>query len=239
MFSKKEKKHNIGMILMGFAILMFGMETMSGAVAPLADDPNFTHILLMFSNPVLGTIAGLAVTAIIQSSSASVGILQALALTGVVPYRTVIPIIMGQNIGTCVTARRIGTGKNARRTAMVHLYFNLIGTVLFMLVFYSLNHFQQFSFMEEMAAPAGIAMIHSLFNIVTTIVLFPFGNLLVRLSGTVPDKKSETPSEDTAIVLRRLDSHLLDRPAMALEQAKFVTDRMANLAREAVYDASP
>lgn len=239
MFSKKEKKHNIGMILMGFAILMFGMETMSGAVAPLADDPNFTHILLMFSNPVLGTIAGLAVTAIIQSSSASVGILQALALTGVVPYRTVIPIIMGQNIGTCVTAliSSIGTRKNARRTAMVHLYFNLIGTVLFMLVFYSLNHFQQFSFMEEMAAPAGIAMIHSLFNIVTTIVLFPFGNLLVRLSVlTVPDKKSETP-EDTAIVLRRLDSHLLDRPAMALEQAKFVTDRMANLAREAVYDA--
>ena len=241
MFSKKEKKHNIGMILMGFAILMFGMETMSDAVAPLADDSRFTSILLMFSNPVLGTLMGLAVTAIIQSSSASVGILQALALTGVVPFKTAIPIIMGQNIGTCVTAliSSIGTRKNARRAAMIHLYFNLIGTVLFMLAFYTLNHFVHFAFMGEMATPAGIAVIHSLFNIITTIVLFPFGNQLMKLAIlTVPDKHSKSDvAEDAAAVLRRLDVHLLDRPAMALEQARYVTNRMSELSREAVTDA--
>lgn len=237
MFSKREKKQNVGMILMGFAILMFGMETMSGAVAPLADDKNFTHILLMFSNPLLGSLMGLAVTAIIQSSSASVGILQALALTGVVPYQTAIPIIMGQNIGTCVTAliSSIGTRKNARRAAMVHLYFNLIGTILFMAVFYTFNHFVPFSFMTKMATPAGIATIHSLFNVITTIVLFPFGNVLVRLAClTVPDNRSAAgASEKTAAVLRRLDDHLLDRPAMAIEQAKYAADHMGELAREA------
>lgn len=239
MFCKKEKKHYVGMILIGFAILMSGMETMSGAVAPLADNENFTHILLMFSNPVLGVLVGLTVTAVIQSSSASVGILQALALNGIVPYQTAIPIIMGQNVGTCVTAliSSIGTRKSARRAAMVHLYFNLIGTVLFMLVFYGLNHFLHFTFMSRMTTPAGIATIHSLFNIITTIVLFPFGNQLVRLALLmVPDKKSEE-IEVTEDVFRRLESHLTGRPSLALQQAKYVTDKMAALSREAVLDA--
>lgn len=240
MFSKKEKNHNIGTMLLGFSILMFGMETMSGAVAPLAQNEKFMNLLLMFSNPLLGTLVGLGVTAVIQASAASVGMLQALALSGVVPCKTALPIIMGQNIGTCVTAllSSIGTRKNARRTAMVHLYFNLIGTILFMAVFYSVNHFVHFAFMDEMATPAGIATIHSVFNIVTTIVLFPFGNVLVKLAClTVPDGKNEDAVEQTAATLQRLDAHLTNRPALALEQAKTVADRMGSLAREAIQDA--
>ena len=141
MFSKREKKKDIGNILIGFTILMYGMETMSGAVKPLADVPEFTNILLIFSNPVLGVLAGAMLTAVIQSSSASVGILQALCMTGAVPYSTALPIIMGQNIGTCVTAMlsAIGAKKNAKRAATIHLMFNMIGTVLFLTVFYTLN----------------------------------------------------------------------------------------------------
>lgn len=238
MFSKKEKRRNVGTMLMGFSILMFGMETMSGSVAPLAQNERFTHLLVMFSNPLLGTLVGLAVTAVIQASAASVGMLQALALSGVVPYSTALPIIMGQNIGTCVTAliSSIGTRKNARRTAMIHLYFNLVGTILFMAVFYTVNHFVHFAFLNEMTTPAGIATIHSIFNIVTTIVLFPFGNLLVKLAElTVPEDKTE--GEETTATLQRLDAHLTSRPALALEQAKVVADRMGDLARESVQDA--
>ena len=162
MASKQEKRKDIGAIMIGFAILMFGMETMSAAVKPLADVPQFTHILTMFSNPILGMLAGAILTAVIQSSSASVGILQALCLTGSVPYATAIPIIMGQNIGTCVTAllSSIGAGKNAKRAALVHLYFNVIGTAVFMIVFYSLYAFIDFPFMHDAAGVAGIAVIH-------------------------------------------------------------------------------
>ena len=158
MASKQEKRKDIGAIMIGFAILMFGMDTMSAAVKPLADVPQFTHILTMFSNPILGMLAGAILTAIIQSSSASVGILQALCLTGSVPYATAIPIIMGQNIGTCVTAllSSIGAGKNAKRAALVHLYFNVIGTTVFMILFYSLYAFIDFSFMHDAAGVAGI-----------------------------------------------------------------------------------
>ena len=150
MFSKNEKKHDIGMIFLGFTILMYGMDAMSGAVAPLADVPEFANVLLMFSNPVLGMIVGTLFTAIIQSSSASVGILQALCMTGAVTYGTALPIIMGQNIGTCVTAllSSIGAKKNAKRAAFVHLYFNLIGTILFMIVFYSINSFVNFGVLQ-------------------------------------------------------------------------------------------
>ena len=149
MFCKKEKKHDIGKILVGFAILMYGMEAMSSAVKPLADVPEFTHILTMFSNPVLGMLAGLVLTAIIQSSSASVGILQALCATGSVTFATALPIIMGQNIGTCVTAMisAIGAKKNAKRAALVHLYFNIIGTLVFMCLFYLINAFIHFEFL--------------------------------------------------------------------------------------------
>ena len=167
MFAKKEKKKDIGMILVGFAILMFGMDTMSNAVKPLANVPEFTNILLMFSNPILGLIAGAVLTAVIQSSSASVGILQALCVTGAVSYSTALPIIMGQNIGTCVTAllSGIGASKNARRASLVHLYFNLIGTVVFMVLFYALNAAIHFAFLPTAANAAGIATLHTVFNV--------------------------------------------------------------------------
>ena len=185
------KKKDLGSIMLGFAILMLGMETMSGAVSGLADNPSFVGIMTAFSHPVLGMAVGAILTAIIQSSSASVGILQALCATGAVHYSVALPIIMGQNIGTCVTSilSSIGASKNARRAAMVHLYFNLIGTSIFMVGFYALNTFLDFAFLGESANAMGIAMIHSLFNIGATIVLFPFSNLLVKLTEvTIPDK---------------------------------------------------
>lgn len=237
MFSKKEKRHNIGMILLGFAILMFGMETMSGAVKPLAQNERFTRLFISFSNPILGMLVGLILTAIIQSSSASVGILQALCSAGIVTYGSAIPIIMGQNIGTCVTAliSSIGTSRNARRAAMVHLYFNLIGTSIFMIVFYTLNSFVHFAFLGEYASPAGIAVIHSLFNIGATIVLFPFGSLLEKLAIlTVPDKKATEEEVETSDDFKRLDPRLLSRSSVALEQAEFVTAQMARKTRKAV-----
>ena len=176
MFSKNEKKKDIGTIMIGFTVLMFGMETMSDAVKPLADVPEFANILLMFKNPLLGMLAGLVLTAVIQSSSASVGILQSLCVTGAVSYGAAIPIIMGQNIGTCVTAllSSIGASKNAKRTAFVHLYFNIIGTAIFMIIFYVLNAVLHFSFIDSIANPAGIAVIHSVFNIFATAILLPF-----------------------------------------------------------------
>ena len=180
--------------MVGFAILMTGMETMSGAVKPLANVPEFTGILTMFSNPVLGMIAGAVLTAIIQSSSASVGILQALCATGAVNFSTALPIIMGQNIGTCVTAMLsgIGASKNAKRAALVHLYFNIIGTVIFMIVFYTINAVVHFSFLDTAASAMGIAVIHSSFNIAATIMLLPFGNGLVKLAClTIPEEKKE------------------------------------------------
>ncbi|MBE5909500.1 MAG: Na/Pi cotransporter family protein [Lachnospiraceae bacterium] len=187
----ESKKKDLGSIMLGFAILMFGMETMSGSVSGLADNPSFVGIMTAFSHPVLGMAVGAILTAIIQSSSASVGILQALCATGAVHYSVALPIIMGQNIGTCVTSilSSIGASKNARRAAMVHLYFNLIGTSIFMVGFYALNTFLDFAFLGESANAMGIAMIHSLFNIGATIVLFPFSNFLVKLTEiTIPDK---------------------------------------------------
>ena len=232
MASKQEKRKDIGAIMIGFAILMFGMDTMSAAVQPLADVPQFTHVLTMFSNPILGMLAGAILTAIIQSSSASVGILQALCLTGSVPYATAIPIIMGQNIGTCVTAllSSIGAGKNAKRAALVHLYFNVIGTTVFMIVFYSLYAFIDFPFMHDAAGVAGIAVIHSLFNIGATILLFPFANMLEKLATlTIREDEEETTSE-----FARLDSRFLDSPALALEQCERSANEMAYLTLENV-----
>lgn len=232
MASKQEKRKDIGAIMIGFAVLMFGMDTMSAAVKPLADVPQFTHILTMFSNPILGMLAGAILTAVIQSSSASVGILQALCLTGSVPYATAIPIIMGQNIGTCVTAllSSIGAGKNAKRAALVHLYFNVIGTAVFMIVFYSLYAFIDFPFMHDAAGVAGIAVIHSLFNIGATILLFPFANMLEKLATlTIREDEEETTSE-----FARLDSRFLDSPALALEQCERSANEMAYLTLENV-----
>ena len=229
-----DKKKDIGTILLGFAILMFGMETMSGAVAPLADNERFTGMLTMFSNPILGMIAGAVLTAVIQSSSASVGILQALCLSGAIGYGTAIPIIMGQNIGTCVTAilSSVGANKNARRASMIHLYFNLIGTLIFMVAFYGINSFVHFTFLNEQASAVGIAVIHSLFNIGCAIVMFPFANGLMKLATlTVKDtagdkdqvsKEGALPSEFLS-----LDERFLGKPAFAMELCRSAAYTMA------------
>lgn len=240
MFSKNEKKHDIGMIFLGFTILMYGMDAMSGAVAPLADVPEFANVLLMFSNPILGMIVGTLFTAIIQSSSASVGILQALCMTGAVTYGTALPIIMGQNIGTCVTAllSSIGAKKNAKRAAFVHLYFNLIGTILFMIVFYSINAFVKFGVLQDMATPAGIAVIHSIFNILTTIVLLPFGKGLEKLATLTIREKEESVEEIAELVpLKHLDARFLEQPAFAVTQSMDVMNQMAGYSAEALYDS--
>ena len=228
-----DRKKNIGTIFVGFAILMFGMEAMSSSVSPLAQNEKFTGVLTAFSNPILGMLAGAALTAIIQSSSASVGILQALCMTGAVSFGTAIPIIMGQNIGTCVTALLSGVGasKNARRASLIHLYFNLIGTLLFLVVFYTLNSFLHFSFLLTPASAADIAVIHSLFNIGCTIVLFPFSNVLVKLAQlTIPDGK-EAAQDTRPAAWQALDERFLDRPSFAMNLCKEAVDHMADLAR--------
>ena len=237
MFSKKEKKKDIGMILIGFAILMTGMDQMSAAVKPLRDVPEFTNILLMFSNPVLGMLAGLVLTAVIQSSSASVGILQALCATGAVPFSTAIPIIMGQNIGTCVTAiiSGIGANKNAKRTAAVHLYFNVIGTVVFMVVFYAIHAVIPFAFMDLAADAKGIATVHSLFNVGATLLLLPFAKGLEKLAIlTIKDSKEEQEKEN---IFKALDVRFLDTPGIALEQCKKLTDDMAKITKDSLFGA--
>ena len=229
-FLHDEKKKDIGNILVGFAVLMFGMDTMSAAVKPLADVPEFTNLLLAFSNPIAGVLAGTVLTAIIQSSSASVGILQALCVTGAVPYSAAFPIIMGQNIGTCVTAllSAIGANKNAKRAAMIHLYFNIIGTVVFLSVFYILNAAVQFPFMDAMATPAAIAVTHSVFNVTATLLLLPFSNLLVKLACmTIRDFSEDVDAakEDQEFLI--LESRFLEKPAFAVEQGRTAARRMA------------
>lgn len=237
MFSKREKLHDIGKIMVGFAILMTGMSTMSDAVKPLAQVKEFTNILTMFSNPVLGMLAGAVLTAVIQSSSASVGILQALCATGSITYATALPVIMGQNIGTCVTAllSGIGASRNAKRAALVHLYFNIIGTVLFMCVFYTINVFNPFAFLSEGANPAGIAVIHSIFNITATIVLLPFSKGLEKLAYlTVKEEDSEKQIEaDNEFAL--LDERFLDKPSLALQHSFKATKNMADISKKCLF----
>jgi phosphate:Na+ symporter len=242
MFSKKEKKQQIGMILVGFAVLMFGMETMTDAVAPLKDVPEFTSLLLKFQNPLLGMLAGLILTAIIQSSSASVGILQSLCSTGGVTFGAAFPIIMGQNIGTCVTAiiSAIGASKNAKRTAAVHLYFNIIGTAIFMVVFYLLNAIVHFDFINDTIGVAGIAVMHSTFNIVTTLILLPFNKVLVRLAeATIREDEVEQmqneEKQETSKILDLLDERFLSNPALAIDNCRQVALKMVDICQNSVF----
>lgn len=228
MFTKKDSLRGIGSILVGFAVLMFGMDAMSGAMEPLAESPEFTSILTMFENPLMGVLLGVIVTAIIQSSSASIGILQALSLSGLVTYGMAIPIIMGQNIGTCITALLscIGASKNAKRAAMVHLYFNLIGSVLFLSLFYLGNAIFHYTFLEDVLNPANIAIIHTTFNVLTTAVLLPLGDKLEKLATiTIRDKEEPKPAA-------LLDERFLNTPAFGLEQCRNLADKMADLAGE-------
>lgn len=234
MSGKNNRKKDIGEILLGFAVLMFGMEAMSDAVKPLADVPEFTNLLTVFQNPLLGVAVGAILTAVIQSSSASVGILQALSVTGAFTYSSVIPIIMGQNIGTCATAMlsSIGANKNAKRTAFVHLYFNLIGAAVFMIVYFGLDVFIDFGFSGQTVGAAGIALIHSIFNIATTIILLPFIHGLEKLAYlTIPISEEERlPVEDKEFQI--LDDRFLQTPGFAIEQCRSLANKMADLSKE-------
>lgn len=233
MFCKSGKKKDTGMILLGFATLMFGMETMSGAVSGLKDVPAFASLFLMFKNPILGVLAGALLTGIIQSSSASVGILQALAVTGQVNYAAAIPIIMGQNIGTCVTAliSSVGTQKNAKRAAVVHLMFNVIGVVVLLTAFWIVKIVFAPAILDGNATMSGIAIAHSLFNILCTAMLLPAGGLLEKLAiRIVPDKGGkEQPVE--------LEERLLITPSVALGRCRAVAGEMARCAGEALHMA--
>lgn len=238
MFTKRQKYQNVGNILLGFTVLMFGMSTMSGAVEPLADVPEFANFMIHFKNPILALLVGLILTAIIQSSSASVGILQALSVTGVVDYRLAIPIIMGQNIGTCVTAllSSVGASTNGKRAAVVHLYIKILGTTSFLLLFYLLNMFLHFDFLDQPANAIGIAVIHSVYNIFATCILLPFSKGLEKLSClTIRDKAEETVV--VAPEFQALDVRFLDTPAIAVARCKEVAVKMADLSRKALFQA--
>ena len=225
MFGKKDSNKNLGSIFLGFAVLMTGMSMMSDAVSGLKDVPEFTNILTLFDNPIFGILAGAILTAIIQSSSASVGILQALSSTGAISYSMAVPIVMGQNIGTCVTAliSCIGAKKNARRAALVHLYFNIIGTLAISLLFYGSNLLLRYDFLDDIVNPASIAIIHTIFNICTTALLLPFSRQLEKLAClTIRDKdeSSETPF---------IDERFLKTPVVATQRAFDTSVTMARL----------
>ena len=238
LFSHKDKLKNAATILVGFAILMFGMDSMSAAVSPLAEVPEFTNLLIEFQNPVFGVLAGLILTAVIQSSSASVGILQALCMTGAVSFGAAVPIIMGQNIGTCVTAMisAIGANRGAKRTAFVHLYFNVIGTVLFLVLFYTGNALIGFEFTNEVVGAAGIAMIHTIFNVFATLVLLPFTKGLEKLAYlTIPKTAEEQNQKEDVFVI--LDDRFLNSPAFAIEQCHSLANQMAKITHEGFLEA--
>ena len=236
MTSKTDKKKNIGTILLGFAVLMFGMDQMSGAVKPLTDVPQFTNLFTLFTNPVLGIIVGAVLTAVIQSSSASVGILQALSVTGAVTYANAVPIIMGQNIGTCITAllSSVGANKSAKRAAAVHLYFNIIGVIVFCILFYSAKAVLNFSFINDPVSQVGIAVVHTAFNVTATVIILPFSNFLVKLACmTVKDKENETNAEDSI----SLDERFFAVPAVAVSHSEQVAVKMFKISNKAVTEA--
>ncbi len=227
MMAKSQKKKDIGKILIGFATLMYGMEFMSGAVAGLKESEGFVALLTKFENPLLGIAVGALFTAIIQSSSASVGVLQALAMTGSITYGAAIPIIMGQNIGTCVTAliSSIGVSKNARKVSIVHISFNLIGTAFWCAVFYAINAFVDFTFVETAVSPMAVAIIHSIFNIATTLLLLPFSKLLVKIADTLIKTDKEERVDPIFI-----DERLLSNTSMAIAECSRLTGEMCALA---------
>lgn len=235
MMTKSTKKKDIGSILIGFAVLMYGMELMSGAVEPLKDMPEFTNILIAFENPLFGILAGAILTGIIQSSSASVGILQALSMTGAIRFSVVLPIIMGQNIGTCVTAliSSIGVNKNARKVSVVHISFNLIGTLAWSVLFYTLNALWHFDFVDDIVGPVGIAVTHSIFNVATTLLLVPFTKQLEKIANFVIKTDANEKEETTEF----LDSRLLATPSVAIAECKNITHKMAYVAQDIIHRA--
>ena len=235
MFSKNEKRRNIGGIIAGFGMLMMGMEFMSDSMSGLADNQQFTSILLKFSNPVLGILAGMVLTAIIQSSSASVGILQALSLTGTVAFSTAFPVILGQNIGTCITAllSSVGTSKNAKRAAFAHLYFNIIGVILAVVLFYGANAIFQFDFLQDAVTPSQIAVVQSVFNIFSTIVWFPFTKQLEKLARLTIKEGRKNDADAPAL----LDERFLMTPSYAVEKSREATVYMARIVEKTALTA--
>ena len=227
MVSKKQKRRDIGRILMGFSILMYGMELMSGAVSPLADMPEFSSILTAFRNPLLGVLVGAVFTGVIQSSAASVGILQALAMTGSITYGMAIPIIMGQNIGTCVTAilSSIGVNRNAKRVAAIHISFNIIGTVVCLLLFYGVGSVIPFGFLDDRAGAVSIALCHTIFNVFTTVILLPFSSQLEKLACILV--RADSQHEEFAF----LDPLLLRTPGAAINECTAKVGEMSRLTR--------
>ena len=242
MGAKKNKKKDVGRILVGFAIIMTGMSLMSEAVSPLADSPEFQKTLTAFENPILGVLVGAGFTGVIQSSAASVGILQAFSQTGALTYGMALPIIMGLNIGTCVTAliSSIGVSKNAKRVACIHILIKVLGTIILLPISLILHHVVQLSIFNETVGYIGIAEMHSIFNIATTIILLPFSPLLVKLSTIiVSDKKNEAGvvAEDNGFKIAGLDERFLKTPSVAVETCRSATVEMANITREAIEDA--
>ena len=236
MMSKSNKKRDIGVILLGFATLMFGMDTMSGAVSVLKSNAEFANILTMFKNPILGVLAGAVLTAIIQSSSASVGILQALSTTGAISIGMSIPIIMGQNIGTCATAliSSVGTNRNARRASVVHLAFNLLGTAVWLILFCIGNAIFEIPILQENASQLSIALVHSVFNILCTLIMFPCGKLLEKLAVILIPVTEEEKNASKEIVI---DERLMTTPAIALERCRVFTMEMAEVAIGSLVDS--
>ena len=235
MMAKSTRNKDIGSILIGFAVLMFGMELMSGAVEPLKDMPGFTNLLVMFENPLFGIVAGAVLTGIIQSSSASVGILQALSMTGKINFSVAFPIIMGQNIGTCVTAliSSIGVSKNARKVSVVHVTFNLMGTLVWSIAFYSVNAILDLDFVNQAITPVGIAVVHSIFNISTTFLLIPFTKQIERIANIVI-KTDDVEKEGKRDFI---DSRLLATPSVAIAECKKLTCKMAQVSQDIIHQS--
>jgi len=242
LISKDNKKKSLAQIFVGFAVLMFGMSTMSDAVEPLSESAKFAEVMMMFANPILGMLVGTVLTAMIQSSSATVGMVQVLSTSGLITYGTAIPLMLGANVGTCATAllSSIGTGRDARRSALVHLFYNIVRGILFMVVFYSINYFVHFSFLSNHATAVGIAFFYTCLSIASAIVLFPFGNAFVKLSYLAlpikeEEKEGNTAGDSVARDIKIMDDHFLNTPSLAITQAKHVADDMANYTREALF----
>ncbi len=240
MFTKSDKKKNVGTILLGFSVLMFGMSSMSDAVSPLKDVDSFKRVLTTFSNPLIGFMVGIIFTMVIQSSAGTIGVLQALSLSVKVTYSMSIPVVVGAEVGTCITAilSSLGANKNGKRTALMHLYFNVIKATLFMIIFYTLNAIIGFAFMDDKIGMVGIAGIHTLINLVATPLMLPFSGLLVNLAlKTIPIDEREKKEQEEHEGIRTLDPRFLSNPPFALEQARQASIAMADMSRDALQKA--
>ena len=240
MFTKSDKKKNLGIILIGFAVLIFGMDMMSSAVMPLRSSAEFQSFLTTFTNPLVGLLIGVVFTMVIQSSAGTIAVLQALSSTIFISYGRALPVVIGAEVGTCITAiiSSIGANKNGKRTALMHLYFNVIKAATFMILFYSLNAFLHFAFLQDQASMVGIAFIHTAVNLVATPLMVPFSGILVKLAlKTIPIDEKEKEQQDEERRIAALDARFFSTPAFALQQAKLAADDMADMSKDALEKA--